>query len=94
VVASQSKKRAPEESVSTTPLVYGLDPQGLNKAFPFHFIFNQKLEVLQCGKVPLTRLTTATMATNSLTLCVAVLFCFVLFLYIVTMTSRCRGWCR
>jgi hypothetical protein len=48
----QSKKKAVDEVVSTTtPIVYGLDPQGLNKAFPFHFIFNQKLEVLQCGKV-------------------------------------------
>jgi hypothetical protein len=48
-----AKKRALDESVSTTPLIYGLDPQGLNKAFPFHFIFNQKLEILQCGKVRL-----------------------------------------
>lgn len=49
-ISGSAKKRLLDESVSTTPLVYGLDPQGLNKAFPFHFIFNQKLEILQCGK--------------------------------------------
>jgi len=47
---SQAIRRSDDLRSAKVPLIYGLDPQGLNQAFPFHLIFNQKLEVLQYGK--------------------------------------------
>ncbi len=38
-------------SSSSMPLVNGLEPMALDKAFPFHIIFNKKLEIIQAGQV-------------------------------------------
>ncbi|KAL6076242.1 Heme NO-binding protein [Balamuthia mandrillaris] len=37
-------------SENSFPLVHGLSPSSLDEAFPFHIVFNKKLEIVQMGK--------------------------------------------
>jgi len=50
--SNQAKKEDDSSSsTSPVPLFHGLDMNALNKAFPFHIMFNKKLEIIQAGQV-------------------------------------------
>ncbi len=51
---SKTKSESDESHLSSSsslPLVNGLEPTALDKAFPFHIIFNKKLDIIQAGQV-------------------------------------------